>query len=183
MFIRRLLRIVATRRKLVVVVCFLCVLQEAWVSQVDFHEIPHDWEHSLEHAPVIVVARQAGSPELYREWVFPRATHYERKEETVARESVQPYEVLEVIRADPNRPLNPGQRIDVWREPEYGRSELEHYHRTGIIHSPLILLKQAAAAIVDGRVLLFLTPHEEVWSYFNGSPEEGEALLERRPGR
>lgn len=71
-------------KKLAAVVLFLCVPQEAWVSQVHVEETPHDWEHSLEHAPVVVLARRSGSLELFREWIFPRETHYEKNQETGA---------------------------------------------------------------------------------------------------
>lgn len=165
---------------LLVLIASLSVPQEAFVSQVHVHEIPHNWEHSLERAPVIVVARRSSSPQLYRQWVFPRETHYAQAEETVAREWVQHYEILEVIRPAAERSLGPGQEIRVWRQPEYGPGDLEHYHRTGEIHSPIILVKEAVVEILDGRVLLFLEPHQDVWRYFDDSPEEGESLLDRR---
>lgn len=157
-----------------------CVPEEAFVSQVHYQGIPHDWEHSLEHAPVIVVARRKGGPQLYKEWIFPREAHYTRSEETIAREWVQAYEILEVVRSASGRPMVLGQEILVWQQPEYGREELEYYHRTGIIHSPMILVKEAAAEIRDGRVLLFLQPHEELWRFYNDAPEEGESLLKQR---
>jgi hypothetical protein len=150
------------------------------VSQVHYQEIPHDWEYSLDHAPVIVRARRTGPAALYREQVFPRETHVDGTEETVAREFARPYEILEVIRPAAGRPLGPGQEIRVWQEPEYGPTELEHFHRTGSIHSPFILVKEAEEEVREGRLVLFLEPHEGVWRSFNGAPEEGEALLKRR---
>jgi hypothetical protein len=168
-------------KQVLALLLFLGVCQEAFVSQVDYQEIPHDWEYSLDHAPMIVLARRTGPAELYREQTFPRETHVDGTEKTVAREFAQPYEILEVIRPVPGRPLGPGQEIRVWLEPEYGPADLEHFHRTGIIHSPFILVKEAEEEVRDGRVVLFLEPHEGVWRSFNTSPEEGEALLERLP--
>ncbi len=168
-------------KQVLALLVFLSVSQEAFVSQVHYQEIPHDWEYSMEHAPVIVLARRTGPPELYREKIFPRETHVDGSEETVAQEFAQPYEVLEVIRPAVGRPLGAGQQIRVWQEPEYGPEELEHYHRTGGLDSPFILVKEAAEEVKDGRAVLFLEAHEDVWRYFNGSPEEGEALLERQP--
>ena len=74
------------------------------MSQVHVQEVPHNWEHSLERAPVIVVARRSGS----------------------------------------------------------------------------LQVQQAVAEVLGGRVLLFLEPHQDVWRYFDDSPEEGESLLDRR---
>jgi len=151
------------------------------MSQVDYLGIPHNWEYSIDNAPVIVLARRSGPPKQYREWVFPRETHFTQSEETVAREWAQPYEVLEVIRPASGRPLGSGQEILVWQHQEYSWEDLEYYHRTGIIHSAIILVQEAVAESQNGRVLLFLEEHEEVWRRFNDAPEEGELLLERRP--
>jgi len=158
---------------------FFAPLQEVYLSQVHYQEIPHDWEDSFQRSSAIVIARRAGDMELYKEIVFPKETHYNQNQETLYREWSLPYEVVEVIRPARGQALGPGQKIQVWLWGEYGPDDLESYHTTGIIHSPIILLKEREAEIQGDRVLLFLEPHENVWRSFNQAPEEGEGLLER----
>jgi hypothetical protein len=167
-------------RTLLKLFLFFLFLQEASMTQVHYQTIPHNWEHSFDNSPVIVLARRTGSLQKIREWVFPRETHVTKSEETLWQEWAQPYEILEVIRPAPGRPLGPGQEILVWQEQEYGWQDLEYYHQTGIIHSPFVLVQEAEEDIQNGRVLLFLEPSEDLWRPYNATPEAGEALLDRR---
>lgn len=153
---------------------------EVHMSQIDYQSIPHNWSHSMDNAPVIVIARKTGSLQKIQERVFPKETHITQSAETIWQEWAQPFVILEIIRPFPGRPLGPGQEILVWHQQEYSWEDLESYHRTGIIHSLSVLIQEAEEPVKDGRVLLFLEPHEHIWRPYNFSPEEGEALLERR---
>jgi hypothetical protein len=164
-----------------VMVLIFLVPQEIQVSQVFYEEIPHDWEFSLQYAPVIVLARRIGDPVVYREWIFPKETHFQQEAESRAAEWAQGYAVVEVLRPGTGHPLEPGQKILVWEAPEYHHSEIEHYHETGDIYSPFILKKTPTEEPGGVEVILFLQPHEEIWTFFNDAPEEGKALLERIP--
>jgi len=177
----------AMRQSVLYAACSLVMLlglpREVYVSQVHYQEIPHDWERSITNAPAILVVRSAGEPELYREWLFPKSTHHEKKEETRATEWAQPYEIVEVLRPAIDRALGPGQRMLVWREPEYGKEELEYYHRTGNIHSPFILVKAASFVPDSDLLVLFIEAHETIWRPYDGSPPEGIALLKQAAAR
>jgi hypothetical protein len=139
---------------------------EAHVSEVVYIDSDESLDQLAKRSThVVVVSLDASSKspreELLREVVFPKETHFEKREPSIFREFAEAWNVSEVLKSPS---IKPGP-IKVYTAPDYGEGASRAYHELNQTESPIIRRYKSTRPPKDGpngskKRILFLADYQ-----------------------
>jgi len=132
------------------------IKKEAQLSQVINEYITVPLEETVDSVLLnghILIAEHTGVSETFFEKIFPKETHYEKKEESLYSEHINKYQIKEILKSDT---FKVGEMFWTWEEPAYSLSDIKKYHESNFLPSPIILQYEPNYPADDGKKILFI---------------------------
>ncbi len=148
-------------RKKTILLSFLLIAlffhtKEAYVSQVDvmdFSEPLKEVISFISEDVQILIVKDLKKWESFLKIVFPKSTHYQKKESSTYEEHVQQFEVISVIKSGR---FKTGDLFWVWDEPAYCLDAIKLDHEQGILESPIVEVRTPDYPVEGDNFIVFI---------------------------
>ena len=91
-----------------------------------------DLIHGSSH---ILVLKDLNEQKIYYKKVFPKETHFEKKEETIYQEFISKCQVIKILKS---KTLKVNDIIWIRKNPDYNESLIKISHEQGVLESPFV---------------------------------------------
>ncbi len=130
--------------------------KEAYVSQVDamdFSEPLKEVISFISEDVQILIVKDLKKWESFLKIVFPKRTHFQKKESSTYEEHVQQFEVVSVIKSCR---FKTGDIFWVWDEPAYTLDAIKLAHEQGILESPIVEVRTPDYPVEGDNLIVFI---------------------------
>ena len=151
--------------------------QEAFVSQVYIQDSGESLAQIASSSQHVVEVISTDKNVVIKEVVFPKETHFQKKEETRYIESAGVYKVVSVLKSPT---VKAGNEIKVWHQPAYGEHLSRRYHEEGVSKSPIVAAYNSKFKIKDEKhTIVFLNDDSERPGVFVFKGEEDPSAVKQ----